>query len=214
MSSNLVQLQVPKLTKENFETWCIQFKALFGSQDLWEIVSNGCIEPSSEEETLYTAEQKTVLKDHRKKDKKALFLLYQGLEDDMFKKISEASTSKEVWDKLSTIFKGVDRVKKVRLQALRGEFEAARMTEGEIISDYYSRLIAIVNKMKRTGEKLDDVRVMEKILRSLTHNFEHVVTAIEESKNLETISTEELLGSPRVHEQRILQNTQSTVTTT
>lgn len=214
MSSNLVQLQVPKLTKENFETWCIQFKALFGSQDLWEIVSNGCIEPSSEEETLYTAEQKTVLKDHRKKDKKALFLLYQGLEDDTFEKISEASTSKEVWDKLSTIFKGVDRVKKVRLQALRGEFEAARMTEGEIISDYYSRLIAIVNKMKRTGEKLDDVRVMEKILRSLTHNFEHVVTAIEESKNLETISTEELLGSPRVHEQRILQNTQSTVTTT
>lgn len=84
MSSNSVQLQVPKLTKENFEKWCIQFKALFGSQDLWEIVSNGYIEPSSEEETLYTAEQKTVLKDHRKKDKKALFLLYQGLEDDTF----------------------------------------------------------------------------------------------------------------------------------
>lgn len=67
--------------------------------------------------------------------------------------------------------------------------------------------------MKRTGEKLDDTRVMEKILRSLTHNFEHVVTAVEESKNLETISTEELLGSLRVHEQRILKNTQSTITT-
>ena len=110
---------------------------------------------------------------------------------------------------MSTIFKGVDRVKKVRLQALRGEFEASRMTEGETISDYYSRLIAIVNQMKRNGEKLDDVRVMEKILRSLTHNFEHVVTVIEESKNLETISTEELLGSLRVHEQRILKNTRA-----
>lgn len=112
---------------------------------MWEIVSNGYTEPSSEEEALYTTEQKTVLKDHRKKDKKALFLLYQGLEDDTFEKISEASTSKEVWDKLSTIFKGVDRVKKVRLQALRGEFEATRMIEGETISDYYSQLIAIVN---------------------------------------------------------------------
>ncbi|TXG53483.1 hypothetical protein EZV62_022652 [Acer yangbiense] len=66
--------------------------------------------------------------------------------------------------------------------------------------------------MKRNGEKLDDVRVMEKILRSLTHNFEHVVTAIEESKNLETINIEELLGSLRVHGQRNLKNTQSTIT--
>jgi hypothetical protein len=67
-----------------------------------------------------------------------------------------------------------------------------------------------VNEMKRNGEKLEDVRVMEKILRSLTLKFEHVMTAIEESKDLETISAEELLGSLRVHEQRILKNASST----
>jgi hypothetical protein len=49
--------------------------------------------------------------------------------------------------------------------------------------------------MKRNGEKLEDVRVMEKILRSLTLKFEHVVTTIEESKDMETISADELLGS-------------------
>ncbi|XP_052198348.1 uncharacterized protein LOC127805637 [Diospyros lotus] len=212
MASNLVQLQVPKLTKENYERWCIQFKALFGSQELWEVVSNGYVEPSSEAEALYTADQKNSLRDQRKKDKKALFLLYQGLEDDTFEKISEATNSKEVWDNLSTIYKGVERVKKVRLQTLRSEFEAVHMTEGELVSDYYSRLIAIVNQMKRNGEKLEDVRVMEKILRSLTHNFEHVVTAIEESKNLETMSTEELLGSLRVHELRIKKHSQSNST--
>jgi hypothetical protein len=69
------------------------------------------------------------------------------------------------------------------------------MNEGENVSDYYSRLLVIVNEMKRIGEKLEDVRVMEKILQSLTLKFEHVVTAIEESKDLETISAEELLGS-------------------
>ena len=57
--------------------------------------------------------------------------------------------------------------------------------------------------MKRNGERLDDVRVMENILRSLTSNFKHVVTAIEESKDLETMSAEELLGSLIVHEQHI-----------
>ncbi|XP_044480793.1 uncharacterized protein LOC123207452 [Mangifera indica] len=175
---------------------------------LWEIVCNGYVEPSPEAEALYTIDQKNTLKDQRKKDKKALFLVYQGLEDDTFEKLSEATNNKEVWDNLSTIYKGVERVKKVRLQTLRGEFEAAHMTEGELVSDYYSRLITIVNQIKRNGEKLEDVHVMEKILRSFTHNFEHVVTAIEESKNLETMSTEELLGSLRVHEQRIRKNSQ------
>ncbi|XP_017190472.2 uncharacterized protein [Malus domestica] len=64
--------------------------------------------------------------------------------------------------------------------------------------------------MKKNGERLDDVRIMEKILRSLTSNFEHVVTAIEESKNLETMSAEELLGSLLVHEQRIQKNASPT----
>jgi hypothetical protein len=95
-------------------------------------------------------------------------------------------------------------VKRIRLQSLRAEFESAHMNKGENVSNYYSRLLVIVNEMKRNGEKLEEVRVMEKILRSLTHKFEHVVMAIEESKYLETISAEELLGSLRVHEQRIL----------
>ncbi|XP_059428587.1 uncharacterized protein LOC132162366 [Corylus avellana] len=58
--------------------------------------------------------------------------------------------------------------------------------------------------------KFEDVRVMEKILRSLTPKFENVVTAIDKSKDLETISEEELLGSLRVHEQCILKNAGST----
>ncbi|KAM1168019.1 hypothetical protein ACFX19_030509 [Malus domestica] len=203
MASNLVQLQVPTLKKENYERWCIQFKALFGSQDLWEVVSNGYDEPTTEQEADYTTNQRNTLKDLRKKDKKALYLLYQGLEDSTFENIVEATTSKKVWDTLSTIYEGVDRVKRVQLQSLRADFEAAHMKEGENISHYYSRLLVIVNQMKRNGERLDNVRVMQKILRSFTSNFEHVVTVIEESKNLETMSAEELLGSFLVHEQRI-----------
>lgn len=206
----MAQMQVPVLKNENYEKWYIQFKALFGSQDLWEVICNGYTEPTAEEEAAYTADQKTTLREQRKKDKKALFLIYQGVEDSVFEKIAEATTSKQAWDILKTIFKGVDRVMRIRLQSLRAEFESAHMNEGEKVSDYYSRLVSIVNQMKRNGEKVDDVRVMEKILRSLTHNFEHVVTAIEESKDLDKISAEELLGSLRVHEQRMQKHVTST----
>jgi SOS response regulatory protein OraA/RecX len=81
---------------------------LFGSQDLYEIVSTGFVEPTPEQEATYIADQKATLKDQRKKDKKVLYLLYQGFDDSTFEKVAEASTSKAAWDTLNTIFKGVD----------------------------------------------------------------------------------------------------------
>ena len=69
------------------------------------------------------------------------------------------------------------------------------------ISDYFSRLLVNVNRLKSNGKSLEDVHVVEKILRSPANKFEHVVVAIEESKDLETHSIKELLGSLQVYEQ-------------
>ena len=152
-----------------------------------------------EVEVAYTAKEKKTLKEQRKKDSKARFLLYQGLDESTFERVAKATTSKEAWEILATIYKGVERVKRLRIQSLRGDLEDAQMK----ISDYYSRLLLIVNKMRRNREKMEDIRVIEKLLRSLTSQFEHIVAVIEESKNLKEISIEELLGSLQVHEQRM-----------
>ena len=55
------------------------------------------MEPTTEHEAAYTTEQKAALKDQRKKDKKALFLLYQGVDEGTFEKIAEATSSKKAW---------------------------------------------------------------------------------------------------------------------
>ena len=49
---------------------------------------------------------------------------------------------------------------------------------------------------------LPETWVVEKILRTLTDNFENVVCAIEESKDLTMFTIDELVGSLEAHKQR------------
>ena len=177
-------------------------RALLGAQDAWEMVTTGYKEPSAVEVAAMTANQTKILKEERMKDRVALYLLFQAVDESGFEKIAGATTSKEAWETLNTVFKGADRVKQVRLQTLRGELEAMKMKETEGVSDYITRVQMVVNQLKRNGETLTDARVVEKILRSLTENFENVVCAIEESKNLETMTIDDLAGSLEAHEQR------------
>ena len=200
MASGVASFQVPMLNKSNYDNWSIKMKALLGAHDVWEIVEKGYIEPP--DEATLSQNQRDSLKDSRKRDKKALYLIYQALDDDGFEKISSATTAKEAWEKLQTSCKGAEQVKKIRLQTLRGEFESLHMKESESISEYFSRVLAVSNQMKRNGEKLEDVRIMEKILRSLTSKFEHIVVTIEETKDLEEITIDQLLGSLQAYEEK------------
>ena len=53
------------------------------------------------------------------------------MDEGTFEKILSATTSKEVWEVLQNTHKGVDKVHKVRLQTLIGEFESLNMKELE-----------------------------------------------------------------------------------
>ncbi|XP_028054204.1 uncharacterized protein LOC114258451 [Camellia sinensis] len=63
--------------------------------------------------------------------------------------------------------------------------------------------------MRRDGEKMKSLQVLEKIQRSISPKFEHVVIAIEESKDLNAMTTDKLMGTLEIHEQRINKKTPS-----
>ncbi|XP_050902828.1 uncharacterized protein LOC127115291 [Lathyrus oleraceus] len=145
---------------------------------------------------------KETLKESRKRDKKSLFLIYQSVDEDTFEKISNATTIKEAWDKLKTYNKGLEQVKKIHLQTLRDDFERLFIEESESISDYFSRVLAVVNQLKRNGEDDDEVKVMEKILRILNPSFDFIVTNIEENKDLKTMTIEQVTSSLQAYEEK------------
>ncbi|CAL2241824.1 unnamed protein product [Prunus armeniaca] len=57
--------------------------------------------------------------------------------------------------------------------------------------------------MRIHGDRMEDVTVIEKILRSMTPKYNYVVCSIEESKDIDALSINELQSSMLVHEQRM-----------
>ncbi|XP_030469886.2 uncharacterized protein LOC115688263 [Syzygium oleosum] len=203
-TNNQLPLQYLRLTKENYGNWAARMKALLGTYSVWEVVNTGYDEP--EDDAVLNQNQTNALEKVRSKDQYALSIIYQALDDSMFEKVSNGSTSKEAWEILCNTHQGVKKVQKIRLQTLRGEFETIRMKESELIADYFTRVLAIVNQMKRNGADVEDVRVVEEILRSLDKKYDYIGVAIEESKDLDAMMIDELMGSLQAHEERFKRN--------
>ncbi|XP_022872935.1 uncharacterized protein LOC111391887 [Olea europaea var. sylvestris] len=126
-----------------------------------------------------------------------------GIDEAIFEKVASSTKVKEAWEILENNFKGIEKVRKVRLQILRGEFESLHMKESESVFDYFTRVSSIVNHMKRYGENIGESRVIEKIHRTLDSKLEFVSIAIEESNDLDTVTLDQLMGSLQAHEERL-----------
>nr|GEV46500.1 putative RNA-directed DNA polymerase [Tanacetum cinerariifolium] len=85
---------------------------------------------------------------------------------------------------------------------LRRDFEVLEMKTNETIPEYFGRVLTISNQMRSNGESMTYVKIVEKILRTLTEKYIYVVVSIEESKDIDQMSIEELQSTLIVHEQK------------
>ena len=132
---------------------------------------------------------------------KAKNYLFQALDRSILETILKKDTTKNIWDSLKQKYQGTTRVKRAHLQALRKEFEILHMKVGEFVNEYFAWTLTIANRMKANCENKGDVAIVEKILRSMTPKFDYVVCSIEESKDIDTLTIDELQSSLLVHEQ-------------
>ena len=81
------------------------------------------------------------------------------------------------------------------MQLLTTQFENIRMFENQNFSSFYSKLSDIVDYSFNFGEPIPDSKVVRKILRSIPERFRSKVTTIKESKDIDLMRIDELVGS-------------------
>jgi hypothetical protein len=165
------------------------------SADVWDVVEIGYVKP--------------VVLDY-KDDKlefsfndKAMNAIMCGLAKTEFVQVMHLESAKEMWDKLISSYEGNEKVKDAKLQTYRLQFEHLNMKEDETVGKYFLRVEEQVNAMIGLGEKIEDVALVQKILRSLPDRFNPKVSAIEEVNDLKALSIDQLLETVTSYEMRI-----------
>ncbi|GKB76210.1 hypothetical protein Tco_0943105 [Tanacetum coccineum] len=82
------------------------------------------------------------------------------------------------------------------------------MKTNETIAEYFGIVLTVANQLRSNGESMFDTKIVEKILRTLIEKYTYVVVSIEESKNIEEMSIEELQITLVVHERKFKKNEQ------
>ncbi|XP_055814687.1 uncharacterized protein LOC129884413 [Solanum dulcamara] len=189
----------PIFSGDNYHIWAIKMKAYLKALNLWDVIERG-------EPVVQPLRYNPTLNDIKKYDElvtkspRALTCIYSSLTEVMFTRIMACETAKEAWDKLKEEFEGSNRVKSVKVLALKREFELLKMKDSDSVKEYSSKLMDIVNQIRILGENFPDQKVVEKIMVSLPDKFESKISAIEESCDLTTLSIAELISKLQIQE--------------
>ena len=163
-------------------------------ESVWDFVENGYVRPT----TAKSEWDKAALA-LANANSKAINAIFCGVSTNEFHRISHVHTAKEAWTILEMILKttyeGTKKVKDTKFQMLTTRFEELKMGYDESFDSFYGKLNEIVIAKFNLGEKIEDVKVVRKILRSLLESFRAKVTAIEESTDFDEIKIQELIGS-------------------
>jgi hypothetical protein len=188
---------IQRFDGRNYAYWSDRVKTYLTALgvDIWYSVVNGYVIPNN-------APTDPNEKKFMSCNSKAIHVILRALSPIIASKVMGCSTTKEVWDKLKSIYEGYPKVKQIKLQRHRVEFENLKMDEKEYIATYFLRVDEVVNAIRGLGEDLNESLVVQKVLRSLLLKYDAKVSAIEETRDLTKMTMDELHGSLIAYEMR------------
>ncbi|GKD90530.1 hypothetical protein Tco_1366037 [Tanacetum coccineum] len=110
------------------------------------------------------------------------------------------NTAKEIWKTLLITHQGNNQVKDNKIDLLVQQYEQFVISEDESIDSAFARFNTIITSLKALDEGYSSKNYVRKFLRALHPKWRAKVTTIEESKDLTSLSLDELIGNLKVHE--------------
>ncbi|GKB44340.1 hypothetical protein Tco_0889282 [Tanacetum coccineum] len=149
---------------------------------------------------LVEKEKNDDLKKKLAKNNEAKMVIYNALTRKEYERIFMCKTAKEIWDTLLITHQGNSQVKYNKINLLVQEYEQFTILEEESIDNAFARFNNIITSLKALDEGFSSKNYVRKFLRALHPKWRAKVTAIEESKDLTSLSLNELIGNLKVYE--------------
>ncbi|GJV25248.1 zf-CCHC domain-containing protein [Tanacetum coccineum] len=127
-------------------------------------------------------------------------VIYNALPRKEYERIFMCNTAKEIWKTLLITHQGNSQVKDNKIDLLVQQYEQFVIFEDESIDSNFARFNTIITSLKALDEGYSSKNYVRKFLRALHSKWRVKVTAIEELKDLISLSLNELIGSLKVLE--------------
>nr|GEX97490.1 copia protein [Tanacetum cinerariifolium] len=109
------------------------------------------------------------------------------------------NTAKKIWKTLLITHQGNNQVKDNKIYLLVQQYEEFIISKDESIDSAFARFNTIITSLKSLDEGYSSKNYIRKFLRALHPKWRAKVTEIEESKDLTSLSLDELIGNLKVH---------------
>ncbi|XP_019057301.1 PREDICTED: uncharacterized protein LOC109116397 [Tarenaya hassleriana] len=198
-TSNPVQ-NAPIFNGEAYQIWAVRMRAFLEGADLWEAVGEDYEIPALPANP--TVNQLRNNRERVTKKSKAKSCLFAAVTPSILIKIMNLDSAKEMWDFLKTEYEGDEKIRSMKVLNLLREFEKQQMKNDETVKVYVDRLVNIINNIRILGTKVDDNKIVQKILVSVPEKFEATIASLENTKELSAIKLPEILSALQAQEQR------------
>jgi hypothetical protein len=154
MSSN----RAPLFKGNDYAFWSIRMRSYLMALgcDVWLSVINGYTVPT-------TAPSDTTAKKLCNDNSRVVNAILGGLANNVFVKVMHCKSTKEIWDKLKSSMKEMEKSSKKNSNIQRDSLKVLKMKEEENIAEYLQRVDEIVNSIRALGEEFKDKIIVQKV---------------------------------------------------
>ncbi|GJW43741.1 putative ribonuclease H-like domain-containing protein [Tanacetum coccineum] len=204
----VVAPKVPMFKPGEYEIWRMRIEQYIQMIDyaLWEVIENGATLPKTTTVEgvvtvmpITTAEEKA----QRRLEVNARSTLMMGIPNEHQLKFNSIKDAKKLLEAVEKRFGGNAATRKAQRNLLKQQYENFTAPSSEMLGQTFDRLQKLVSELELLDEKLSQKDVNQKLLRSLSPEWNTYAVVWRNKADLDIISMDDLYNNLKVYEPEV-----------